>query len=222
RLHPRLGGFLFLVCVVFGFACGFAMFAVVSTPPGFQKEDPRPDWHARAKTHSRTAGKKETETSSSEVSSVPTIDPTTHIPDCGRPMYFQCLDGAEYDRGEWVFVKPSRSTRSRSPGVCKRWRPDSLCLSKSKAHFRKYTTCVTVCEERREKRCLQLVTEDLLRNCTEAGMSSDLGRYWYYDRIQRTCLAWSADYVCADNSFKSSGQCKNACLWRRAASNERK
>ncbi|EEC06994.1 hypothetical protein IscW_ISCW005228 [Ixodes scapularis] len=117
-------------------------------------------------------------------------------------MYFRCLDGAEYDRGDWVFVKPSRSTGSRTSGVCKRWRPDSLCLSKSKAHFRKWTTCVTACEE--------------------AGMSSDQGRYWYYDRVQRTCLAWSADHVCADNSFKSSGQCKNACLWRRAASKERK
>ncbi|XP_040067819.1 uncharacterized protein LOC115328559 [Ixodes scapularis] len=144
------------------------------------------------------------------------------VTDCGRPMYFRCLDGAEYDRGDWVFVKPSRSTGSRTSGVCKRWRPDSLCLSKSKAHFRKWTTCVTACEERREKRCLQLLTEDLLRNCTEAGMPSDQGRYWYYDRVQRTCLAWSADHVCADNSFKSSGQCKNACLWRRAASKERK
>ncbi|CAN7942069.1 unnamed protein product [Ixodes hexagonus] len=164
----------------------------------------------------RTASKKEMTKKTSQLSSTRTtraIDPSLQKPNCDRPMYFRCLDGSEYDRGEWVFVKSPGKTRHR--GVCRRWRPDSLCLSRSNAHFRKRTTCVASCEERREKRCLQLVTEDLLRNCTGTGESSRHGHYWYYDRVQRTCLAWSPDYVCADAAFKSAGQCKNACLRRR-------
>ncbi|KAG0410153.1 hypothetical protein HPB47_012735 [Ixodes persulcatus] len=138
---------------------------------------------------------------------------------CSQPMYFRCLNNSEYGMGDWVFVRHSHGNGPLNPGSCRRWRPDALCLGKSRAHFGKRATCVTSCEERKEKRCLDLVTEALLRNCSGTRQSANQRRYWYYDRITRSCLKWSSK-TCAYNAFRSSGHCRYTCLRSKTKSEE--
>ncbi|KAH7940545.1 hypothetical protein HPB49_001742 [Dermacentor silvarum] len=126
-------------------------------------------------------------------------------------MYFRCLNGSDYDRGEWIFVQRGRDSPQPGQGSCRRWQPDRVCARDSPAHFRKRRDCVQTCEVRRDKRCLALVTEQFLRPCSESSHDSPR-RFWYYDRVQRVCARWAPAITCAYNAFRSIGQCKILCM----------
>ncbi|KAK8781350.1 hypothetical protein V5799_017309 [Amblyomma americanum] len=122
-------------------------------------------------------------------------------------MYFRCLNNSDYERGEWVFVLRDHG----QSGSCRRWQPDSVCARDSPAHFRKRQDCVRTCEARRDKRCLGLVTERLLKPCSDSPQDNPR-RFWHYDRVLRACVRWAPAITCAYNAFRSSGQCKIACM----------
>ncbi|XP_065303206.2 uncharacterized protein [Dermacentor albipictus] len=132
-------------------------------------------------------------------------------PACSQPMYFRCLNGSDYDRGEWIFVQRERDSPQPGQGSCRRWQPEKVCTRDSPAHFRKRRDCVQTCELRRDKRCLTLVTERFLRPCSSSSKDNPR-RFWYYDRVQRACARWAPAILCAYNAFRSVGHCKILCL----------
>ncbi|XP_075721759.1 uncharacterized protein LOC119168260 [Rhipicephalus microplus] len=146
----------------------------------------------------------------SKRSATRTLKSSRH-PACSQPMYFRCLNGSDYDRGEVIFVQRDAGSRQPGPGSCRPWHPDKVCARDSQAHFRKRRDCVQTCELRRDKRCLGLITEKFLRPCSRSAQDNPR-RFWYYDRVRRVCVKWAPAITCAYNAFRSVGQCKMLCM----------